>query len=81
MKKYCVKLNGEQRQQLEQLVSSGKAATRQIMHAHILLKADESQDGLHWSDEQIPQAFGVGASTIWRVRRRFLVHETHSSRG
>jgi transposase len=72
MKKYCVKLNGEQRQQLEQLVSSGKAPARKIMHAHILLKADESQDGPHWPDEQIQQAFGVGASTIWRVRRRFV---------
>ena len=72
MKKYCVKLNGEQRQQLEQLVSSGKAPARKIMHAHILLKADESQEGSHWSDEQIKQAFGVGAATIWRVRRRFV---------
>lgn len=72
MKKYCVQLNGEQRQQLEQLVSSGKAPARKIMHAHILLKADESQDGPHWSDEQIKQAFGVGAATIWRVRRRFV---------
>ena len=72
MKKYCVKLNGEQRPQLEQLVSSGKASARKIMHAHILLKADESQGGPHWSDEQIQQAFGVGAATIWRVRRRFV---------
>jgi len=72
MKKYCVKLNGEQREQLEQLISSGKAPARKILHAHILLKADQSQDGPKWSDEQIQQAFGVGAATIWRVRRRFV---------
>ena len=70
MKKYHVKLNAEQREQLERVVSSGKAAARKIMHAHILLKADESPDGPHWPDEQIQQAFGVGAATIWRVRRR-----------
>ncbi len=72
MKKYGVKLNKEQRRQLEQLVSRGKAPARKIMHAHILLKADESQAGPHWSDEQIQQAFGVGAATIWRVRRQFV---------
>src|SRR5437588_11767200 len=72
MKKYRVKLNAEQREQLERLVSSGKALARKIMHAHILLKADESQEGPHWSDEQIQQAFGAGIATIGRVRRRFV---------
>ena len=70
MKKYRVKLNAEQREQLERVVSSGKSPARKIMHAHILLKADESQEGPHWPDEQIQQAFGVGSATIWRVRRR-----------
>ena len=42
------------------------------MHAHILLKVDSSPTGSDWSDEQIQRAFGVGASTIWRVRRRYL---------
>ena len=72
MKKYCVKLNAEQRKQLEQVIRSGKAAARTIMHAHILLKVDASSDGPNWSDKQIQQAFGVGESTIWRVRCRFL---------
>jgi transposase len=72
MKKIVVKLSGQQRQQLEDLIGSGQAAARTIMHAHILLKVDGSQDGPDWSDQQIQQAFGVGASTIWRVRRRFV---------
>ncbi len=72
MKKKSVKLTQEQRQQLEQLIGSGTAPARKIMHAHILLKVDGSQEGPDWSDQQIQQAFGVGASTIWRVRRRFL---------
>ena len=39
-----------------------------------MLKADSSEGGPTWSDEQIHEAFGVGVSTIWRVRRRFLEH-------
>jgi transposase len=74
MKKNLVKLTQEQRQQLEQLIRSGKAPARTIMHAHILLKVDTSSDGPNWSDNQIQQAFGVGTATIWRVRRRFLEH-------
>ena len=72
MKKNSVKLTQEQRQQLLQLIRSGKAPARKIMHAHILLKVDSSPDGPNWSDKQIQQAFGVGEASIWRVRRRFL---------
>lgn len=71
MKKHSIALSEEQRQQLEQVISKGVAPARQIKHAHILLKADSSQGGPNWSDEQIQEAFGVGHSTIWRVRKRF----------
>jgi len=74
MNKQSVKLTQEQHQQLEQLIGSGTAPARKIMHAHILLKVESSSAGPNWSDKQIQQAFGVGASTIWRVRRRFLEH-------
>ena len=72
MKKHNIALSEEQRRWLEQSVSKGVAPARQIKHAHILLKADSSEGGPTWSDEQIHEAFGVGVSTIWRVRRRFL---------
>jgi transposase len=72
VKKHIVQLTREQRQQLEQLIQSGTAPARKIMHAHILLKVDSSQDGPDWSDKEIHEAFGVGEATIWRVRRRFL---------
>ncbi len=41
-KRYKVCLTSEEREQLLQLVSRGKAAARKLTHAHILLKADES---------------------------------------
>ncbi len=74
MKKHSVKLTQEQRQKLEQLIGSGTALARTVVHAHIVLKVDRSSDEPNWSDKQIKLAFGVGAASIWRVRRRFLEH-------
>jgi transposase len=67
MKKHIIALSEEQRQQVEQMIRSGTAPARKIMHAHILLKSEQS-----WSDKQIMDAFGVGEATIWRVRQRYL---------
>jgi len=72
MKKYQVKLSKEQRQQLEQEVKTGSGPARQLMHARILLKADEGEQGPAWSDEQIRQAVEASVPTIERVRRRFV---------
>lgn len=74
MKKYHVKLNQEQRQHLDQQVKTGKGPARQLMHARILLKADEGVHGPGWSDEQIREALEVSVPTIERVRRRFDEH-------
>ncbi len=72
MSKHSIELSAEQRRQLERLVKAGKAAARLIQHARILLKTDSSEDGPGWTDQQIQEAFGVGRTTIWRVRQRFL---------
>lgn len=72
MEKSIIKLSEEQRASLQQLVTAGTAPVRKVMHAHILLKTDSSEQGPKWSDEQIHEAFGVGMATIWRVRRRFV---------
>ena len=41
MSKYSVRFSQHQRQSVEQVVRSGTAPARKIMHAHILLKADK----------------------------------------
>jgi transposase len=69
MKKYRVTLTEEERQSLEQLISRGKGAARKLLHARILLKADETAG---WSDEKISEALDVSLSTIGRVRQRFV---------
>lgn len=71
-KKYHVTLTLEERDELDRMVSSGKAAARKLCHARILLKADEAEGGPAWTDEQIAEALDVGLSTVWRVRRRFV---------
>lgn len=70
MKKYSVKLSQEQRQELEELISRGQAAARQLMHARVLLKTDQGEDGPSWSDERIAEAFEVSLPTIERIRKR-----------
>jgi transposase len=66
-KKYRVALSTEERMTLAQLLRRGKAGTRQLTRARILLKADE---GL--SDEEIAAALHVGTATVGRTRQRFV---------
>lgn len=67
MDKYRVTLAAEERADLEQLVSSGKAAARKLTHARILLLADDSL-GKERLDEDIVAALGTSPRTVARVR-------------
>lgn len=78
-KVYHVTLTPEEREQLQAMVSAGKAAARKLTHARILLKADESEGGSGWGDEQIAEALDAGLSTVWRVRRRFVEEGTEAA--
>jgi transposase len=73
-KKYQVRLTEEERSYLDSLIHKGKVSASQRLHAEILLKADISDLGAQWSDQQISEAFGLSIRTIERVRER-LVHE------
>jgi transposase len=54
------------------MVRGGKAAARALLHARILLKADQDQEAAAWSDEAISEALEVHATTVARVRQRFV---------
>jgi hypothetical protein len=71
-KRFIVRLSGEERDQLENLVAKGKAAARKSTRARILLKADCSDRGPAWLDEAISRALDVGTITVHRVRRDFV---------
>ena len=52
-KRYRVTLELAERDELEALLSHGKADVRRLNHARILLKADESQWGPACSDTEV----------------------------
>ena len=71
-KKYIVSLSVEERGELEQFTTTGKAAAYKMNHARILLKADTNQADGSWTDEAISQALDISVATIERVRQRFV---------
>jgi transposase len=71
-KRYRVTLTSEERQQLQQRLTAGRAAARSLMHARVLLKADEGPDGPAWIDAQICEALEVSDTTVERIRQRFV---------
>src|SRR5512147_2124305 len=72
MKTYRVTLTAEERQCLQELIATGKAAAKKLAHARILLKADAAPDGPAWTDDRIAEAVEVSVATVERVRRRFV---------
>jgi transposase len=72
VKKYIVRLTSEEQAQLSQMIRRGKAAARTLLHARILLKADSNPTTPAGSDEAISQMLEVHATTVARVRQRFV---------
>jgi transposase len=70
--KYVVRLDKDEREMLQRLVSVGKGAARRLTHARVLLQADESRDGPGWTDTRIAEALGVGVRTVETIRQRFV---------
>ncbi len=68
VKKYVVRLSGEEREQLEALIRKGKSPAQRLLKARILLKADVSEAGEGWSDSRIIKALDTRVSMVYRVR-------------
>ena len=66
--RYRVELSHAERTQLRALLSGGKQAARKLKRAQILLAADAGA-----SDEAIAASVGVGGSTVYRTKRRFVL--------
>lgn len=66
-KKYLVTLTADERTQLQQLLRGGKAATRKVTRARILLKASEG-----WPDQRISEALSIGRAMVERTRQRVV---------
>lgn len=72
VKKYVVKLDGEERERLGTMIRSGKHPAQRLMKARILLKADASDGGEGWSDSQISKALDTSLATIARTRQQLV---------
>jgi hypothetical protein len=72
LKKYIVRLTEQERETLRKMISTGKKPARVITRARILLKADQSESGPAWKDEQISEALEVTASHIEEVRKQLV---------
>src|SRR5215813_1359232 len=66
--RYRVELSEVERQGLKALLSGGKHCARKLRRAQILLAADAGA-----RDEEIARSVGVGGSTVYRTKRRFVL--------
>jgi transposase len=65
--RYRVELNLAERCELATLLRAGQHPARKLKRAQILLAADAGV-----ADEDIAETVGVGASTVYRTKRRFV---------
>ena len=65
--RYVVRLEREERDQLERLIRGGKSPARKVARARILLKADTG-----WGVVRIVEALDTSAGTVCRTKRRYL---------
>jgi transposase len=65
---YRVELSQTEREELKGLLSAGKHAARKLKRAQILLAADAGA-----SDDDIATSVGVGGSTVYRTKQRFVL--------
>ena len=72
VKKYVVRLSGEERERLETLIRKGKSPARRMLKARILLKADVSEAGKGWSDNRIIEALETSPSMVYRARKQLV---------
>ena len=66
--RYRVELSQTERDELKAVLSGGRHAARKLKRAQILLAADAGV-----GDEEIARSVGVGGSTVYRTKRRFVI--------
>ena len=69
-KKYRIRLTTDEQQELNALVSRGRAAAYKQTHARILLMSDESRSDGGMKDADITSALGVGMTRGHHQRAR-----------
>ena len=70
--KHVVRLDRGEREELERILATPRAAAERVLRARVLLKADEGSEGPAWSDAAIADAFEISVSKIQRLRQRLV---------
>ena len=71
VKKYVVRLSGDEREQLEALIRKGKSPAQRLLKARILLKADISKMATV-ARHQVMAALETSPSMVYRVRKQLV---------
>jgi len=69
-KKYLVRLDDQERQELHAVIRKLSGTSQKVRRAQILLKADA--DGLGWTDARIAEAFSCRTKTVENIRQRLV---------
>jgi len=72
--RYHVRLSDEERKTLLKMVSKGSASAKSIMHANVLLAADENAEGAKKSETEIAELFHVHPQTVHTIRQQYSEH-------
>ena len=72
-KKHVVRLNDEERHELQVVIKKLSGTSQKVRRAQILLKADA--DGPGWTDARIAEAFGCRTKTVENIRQRLIENE------
>lgn len=69
--RYHVRLSEDERKTLLKLVSKGSASAKTIMHANVLLAADENGAGERKSEAEIAALFHIHPQTVHAIRSQY----------
>ena len=69
-KKYIVRLSGEERDILKEVIKKLKGAGQKVRRAQVLLKADAN--GPSWTDDRMADAFFCRTRTVEKLRQRLV---------
>ena len=74
-----IKLNAEQRKELERFCKTGMRSAKLIKRAQIILLLDTSKSGRAVKFEEIAQRLNVSLTTITKVKAAFIVAQSVSA--
>jgi len=72
MARYRVTLAQQEREQLNDMSTTGVRAAKTILHARALLLLDAGEHGLHWTVADAAAALGVTSRTLEHLKQRFV---------